>query len=714
MKYNLTTFLEKLTSMCSNIDLDSISYAYKFAESVHSTIKRKSGEPYFVHCVETALIVAEFLNDTEAIIAGLLHDTVEDTDVDLELIKENFGEKIAFLVDGVTKIIKYEQKGLDSHFKDAYKKLFLAMSQDPRVIIIKFADRLHNMRTLDSIQSEEKRIQKSQETIDIYAPLAHRLGMGKIKWELEDLAFKYLYKEEYENIKKNIKKIQQETRAEREKIIANISSEIMEKLKENGIFAKVEGRPKHLWSIYRKMKNKNYTLKQIYDLLAIRIITKTKEDCYFALGIVHSIYKPINDRFKDYIANPKRNLYQSIHTTVVTSNNKIIEIQIRTEGMHKIAEKGIAVHWGYKEKLKKIKEEELKKFEWMRQLLEVYQESSEPTEFVKALKDDVFREEIFVFTPKGHPIAFLKGATALDFAFAIHTDIGLHCNGAIVNNKIVPLSYKLKDGDIVEILTSPQKTPSRDWLEFVTTLKARNKIKNWFKKEGYKRTVEMGKEILTLHLHKRKLPYPKDEEIISAFQSFGFHTLENGFTAIANGELSAGNVIKKLYAKTYEEKTESRLQKILEFIKKDHKGIRIESINDISYRFAKCCQPIPGDDIIGFISRGRGITVHRKDCINIAKLNGERERLIEVYWNLKGDEIFNATLKLKFKASGNTLSDISHIITDQNSKILKLNMSQDYDIMNASITIQIKNLTHLSKIIAKLKKLKGVFSIIRE
>lgn len=706
--YYLGEFLRGISKTGYHLDLDIISYAFKFSHVVHYAQLRKSGEPYFIHCFETARILAHLTMDTNTVVSGLLHDTLEDTQVTKESLTDLFGEEIAFLVEGVTKFKTIKYQNIHEDVTENYLKLFMAMAQDPRVIIIKCADRLHNMRTLEHLKPN-RQVEIARETMDIYAPLAHRFGIGQLKWELEDLSFKYLYPDEYRQLVKGIN----EKREAREKSLQQIIEPIRRELERNSLLIQISSRLKHLWSIFHKMKVKGYTLERVYDLLAIRIITTNKEQCYYAMGIIHSLYKPINERFKDYIANPKRNLYQSIHTTIMTKDGRIIEIQIRTEEMHRVAEIGIAAHWQYKEGKTKITELERKKVEWIRQLIEWHQVSHNQAEFIKALKEEVYEQEIFVFTPKGHPMNFILGATVLDFGFAIHTDVGIHCSGAKINNKIVPLHTELKNNDIVEILTSPHKIPSRDWLDMVKTIRAKSKIKSWFKKEGLQQAEEIGRSIFEQHIKRSRLVFPLDANLHAAFSAYGFTELSLGFAAIGNGDLSINTLLNRLYPKDQMVKTESKIQQILDFTRRESKGIRIESIDNVMYHFARCCQPIPGDSIIGFISRGRGIVIHKSDCPNITAILVQEDRIIHVIWDVSDKEYFTAHVKVQSKSHPNLLSDISHIVTDLESKLLQLKMSEESFEMIIDIVIEIKNLTHLSKIISKIKKLKGVDGVSR-
>ncbi len=705
--YSLRTFLSRLSNPSGFLDLDIISYAFKFSEVAHAEQFRKSGEPYFIHCFETALILSEIIPDTDTIAAGLLHDILEDTQVDNELIEEHFGEKIRFLIEGVTKFQNIQYKGgVRESMMETYRNLFSAMGRDPRVLLIKCADRLHNMRTLEHL-SLERQLRIAQETLDIYAPLAHRYGIGKIKWELEDLSFKYLDHNEYLKLSQQLST----TRVEQEKILNNVINKVLGELETHGIFAELSSRPKHLYSIFRKIKSKEITLHRIFDLLAIRIITKTKEECYFALGLIHNLFKPIDDRFKDYIANPKKNFYQSIHTTVMIQEGKIIEFQIRTRDMHVFAEIGIAAHWIYKEGKKKISESEVKRVEMSRMILDWDQMDKD--EFINSLKEEAFEQKIYVFTPKEEPFDFIRGATVLDFAFAIHTDVGLHCISAKVNNRIVPLNTELDNFDRVEIITSPHKTPSRDWLDYVKTAKAKSRVKNWFKKEGLIQAAEVGRSIFEQYIRKNRLQPPNEETMKEVFSQLGYNEIQLGYAAIGNADLSVTAIMSRLYPKDQTPKTETTLQKLINFAKGQTKGIRLDAISNLMYTFAKCCQPIPGDDIVGFISRGKGIIIHKSDCRGILRYYEDNDRLVKVYWDISGEEQFLAHLQIQAKSNPAVLSDVSHVIIDQESKVLQLKMKEEDFVMNIGIAIQIRNLSHLSRIMLRLKKLKGVYLVKR-
>ena len=611
----LEMLVKKIKENCVNINMDMVNKAFNLAFEAHKEQKRDSGEPYIIHPIEVATILAELGMDTSTIVAGLLHDVIEDTEYTYDDIKNLFGEEVANLVSGVTKITKMEYKSKEEQQADNFRKMLLAMADDIRVIIIKLADRLHNMRTL-KYRKKEKQKKTAMETLDIYAPLAHRLGISKIKWELEDLSFRYIHEEEYYNLVKQVA----EKRAEREIYIKNIIEEMYNKLEEAGIDSDIDGRPKHFFSIYKKMVNKNKSIEQIFDLTAIRVLVNTVKDCYEVLGIVHTIYKPIPGRFKDYIAMPKPNMYQSLHTTVIGPQGKTFEIQIRTFEMHRTAEYGIAAHWKYKEGDNNSETKE-KNFEsklvWLRDMLEFQKETADAEEFIEGFKIDLFTDEIFLFTPKGVVIDLPNGATPIDFAYRIHTDIGNKCVGAKVNGKIVPLDYKLKTGEIVEVLTSNNaKGPNIDWLNIAKSNQAKSKIRSWFKKSKKEENISKGKEVFEKELKKQGVHFAdiaKGETYEKFVKRNNINCLDDLYALLGLGAISASSFIWKLKDenKSKDEKViEENTNKIIEenIFKSKRKtldntvGITVKGVDNIMIRFAKCCNPVPGDDIMGYIT----------------------------------------------------------------------------------------------------------------
>ena len=672
----LEMLVKKIKENCVNINMDMVNKAFNLAFEAHKEQKRDSGEPYIIHPIEVATILAELGMDTSTIVAGLLHDVIEDTEYTYDDIKKIFGEEVANLVSGVTKITKMEYKSKEEQQADNFRKMLLAMADDIRVIIIKLADRLHNMRTL-KYRKKEKQKKTAMETLDIYAPLAHRLGISKIKWELEDLSFRYIHEEEYYDLVKQVA----EKRAEREIYIKNIIEEMYNKLEEAGIDSDIDGRPKHFFSIYKKMVNKNKSIEQIFDLTAIRVLVNTVKDCYEVLGIVHTIYKPIPGRFKDYIAMPKPNMYQSLHTTVIGPQGKTFEIQIRTFEMHRTAEYGIAAHWKYKEGDNNSETKE-KNFEsklvWLRDMLEFQKETADAEEFIEGFKIDLFTDEIFLFTPKGVVIDLPNGATPIDFAYRIHTDIGNKCVGAKVNGKIVPLDYKLKTGEIVEVLTSNNaKGPNIDWLNIAKSNQAKSKIRSWFKKSKKEENISKGKEVFEKELKKQGVHFAdiaKGETYEKFVKRNNINCMDDLYALIGLGAISASSFICKLKDenKSKDEKViEENTNKIIEenIFKAKRKtvdntvGITVKGVDNIMIRFAKCCNPVPGDDIMGYITKGRGVSVHRADCGNLKSLIMEDgAKVVDVSWGSSNGRAYIAEIQVKAEDIGELLTDIMGVI----------------------------------------------------
>jgi len=689
-------------------DEDLLWRAAEFAWEAHKDQLRKSGQPYFEHPLEVAKILADLRLDYITIAGGLLHDVVEDTGITFEEVKEQFGEEIASLVDGVTKIGALRFESHETQQAENFRKMILSMVRDIRVILIKFADRLHNMRTLEFLpERKQKRI--AVETRDVYAPLAHRLGIAKMKWELEDLALKALEPDAYWDLVKKIA----DKREERERYLRRVTAPIRRNLKAAGIDFRIEGRPKHFYSIYQKMQRRGQSFEEIYDLLAVRIIVQKIGDCYHALGIVHSLFTPVHERFKDYIATPKSNLYQSLHTTVVGPGGKMVEIQIRTEEMHRIAEEGIAAHWRYKEGQDKKKEDELdKKWPWLRQTLEWLREASDPREFMENLRIELFQDEVFVFTPKGDLIKLPAGSTPVDFAYAVHTDIGHHCLGAKVNGRIVPLNYELKSGDLVEIITSEKQRPNPDWLQFVKTSKARTRIKRWIKESLFEQSVKLGEEILTKQFKKYDIK-GDDEELLEIAQSFGHANLTQFYAAIGRGDIAIQTIIRKVAPEKIVPLEEHSLLK--KFIGKvrGRSGVKVQGLDNLMISFGKCCQPVPGDKILGFITRGRGVVVHRSDCRSIVQLLEDPERNIEVEWDVDRDKQFMVRLRILGEDRRGFLRDVSESITSTDTNIASIEMKAEDSFVHSNIIIEVKNLQHLTRVIKKLSQVKGVVSVER-
>ena len=717
--------LQKIKENCTNVDLDIVNKAFNLAYEAHKEQKRESGEPYIIHPIDVAVILAELGMDTSTIVAGLLHDVIEDTDYTYDDIKNIFSEEVANLVSGVTKITKMEYKSKEEQQADNFRKMLLAMASDIRVIIIKLADRLHNMRTLKYMPKEkQKRI--SKETLDIYAPLAHRLGISKVKWELEDLCFRYLHEEEYYDLVHQIS----EKRVERETYIAQIIKDLYSKLEEAEIDSDIDGRPKHFYSIYRKMVTKNKSIEQIFDLTAIRILVNSVKDCYEVLGIVHTIYKPIPGRFKDYIAMPKPNMYQSLHTTVIGPQGKTFEIQIRTFEMHKTAEYGIAAHWKYKEG--DTSDTKGKSFEnklvWLRDMLEWQKETSDAEEFMEGFKINLFTDEIFLFTPKGVVIDLPNGATPIDFAYRIHTDIGNKCIGAKVNGKIVPLDYKLKTGQIVEILTSnSSKGPNMDWLSIAKSNQAKSKIKAWFKKAKKEENINKGKEVFEKELKKQSVHYvdiAKGESYDKFIKRYNINCMDDLYALVGLGAIVASSFIAKLKEENLskDEKDKNLNKAIEENISKNEKkkkytsyGVTVKGENNLMVRFAKCCNPVPGDDILGYITKGRGVSIHRKDCGNLNSLIKEDpQKVVDVSWGTSNGVAYMAEIQVKTEDKSGILSDVMKILMDSKLPLNALNAkSAKGNLAYINIKIKIDTVEQLKELMKKIKRVPGVLDVYR-
>ncbi len=697
------------------LDVDQVREAYELSVEAHAGQKRASGEDYVSHVVEVATLLAQFKLDTASLVSALIHDVVEDTELTLTDVEERFGFEVGQIVDGVTKIGRVEFRSHTEQQVENYRKLLLSMAQDARVILIKLADRLHNMRTLEHL-GPDKRKRIALETREIYAPLAHRLGMAALKWELEDLAFKFLEPEAYEELRRGI----QQSRKERERQILEMQRPLIEELKQAGIPAKVTGRPKHLWSIYRKMVRRKKPFEEIYDLMAMRVITDTLPNCYGALGVIHSRWTPIAERFHDYVATPKSNMYRSLHTTVVGPGGRRYEIQIRTEEMHRTAEYGIAAHWRYKESLHgqpQGDDEVDEALNWFRQVLEWQQEASEPEEFMEFLRMDLFQGEIFVFTPKGDVKQLPTGSTPIDFAFSVHTEVGLQCAGAKVNGRIAPLSRKLRNGDTVEIMTSPKQKPNRDWLNFVKTSRARQRIRQWIRKEEFESAVELGREILERTVRKARKDRPGegrlDEVARSLDHSDGEHLLE----ALGRGDVGPTAIMQELYPEHDPEKVPERapstLQKISTRLKGSERGVKIQGMDNLMVRYSQCCQPVPGDDVVGYITRGRGVSIHRKDCPNVLQLSQDPERRVEIEWTAEKGERFFVKILMHGSDRRGLLSDVAKAISDTGTDIQHADMKATNGGMDAEFVVEVQNLSHLNRVVRAVRKVKGVLGVER-
>ncbi len=713
----LGDIVENVLSYTPNANTDFIRKAYIFSAKVHQGQLRLSGAPYLSHPLEVSGILSELKLDVTSIVVGLLHDTVEDTLTTLDEIERLFGKETSFLVDGVTKISQITFDNIEERAAENIRKMLFAMAKDIRVILIKLADRLHNMRTLEYVP-KKKQIRIAKETREIYAPLANRLGMGRLRCELEDLSFKYLEPENFVTIEKKVA----QSRKQRLEFIENTKQIVKTELKKTDIPADVTGRTKHYQGIYQKMQRKGVPFEEIFDLLAIRVITDTVQNCYGTLGIVHSMWTPIPGEFNDYVAMPKPNMYQSLHTTVIGPEGKPLEVQIRTREMHRIAEQGIAAHWRYKKK-GKLDEKYDEKFEWLQQLLEWQQNLKDPREFLRSIKTDLFPDEVYVFTPQGEVKCFPKGATPIDFAYRIHTDIGHHCVGAKINGKIVPLKYQLKNGDIVNIITLTSHAPSPDWLKIVKTSRAINRVRHWVKVEQRQRSIALGKEICEKEFRKSSLNLAKAEKagkLLEAAGQLGFQKEDDLMAAIGYGKVSAQMIISRL--KPHEDspqaqKDSSKFKKIMKKLVipfSNSQRVVIKGLNDLLINFAQCCNPVMGDDIIGFITRGRGVSIHRADCPNALSLTSDPERTIEVKWGskIKGTQPVGISV-LSGDRQG-LLAEITEAISKTAANILTANIQTTSDKQAThKFVIEVKNLKQLNKIIKSIEQIKDVFKVER-
>jgi len=715
-------FLNYLLNVNPNFDIALIEKAYKKAEQMHEGQLRKSGEAYIIHPIEVAKILADLGMDENTIVAGLLHDAVEDTPYTTKDIKRDFGEEVALLVDGVTKLgtLVYESK--EERQAENLRKMFLAMSKDIRVLIIKLADRLHNLRTINYMNDDQIR-EKCLETLEIYAPLANRLGIYTLKFELEDIALKQLEPEAYYDLVNQVKA----KRAERQENINNVIKELKANIDELDIKYDISGRTKHFYSIYRKMKYQGKQLDEIFDLTAVRILVETVQDCYAVLGVVHTLWKPIPGRFKDYIAMPKPNRYQSLHTTVIGSNGEPFEIQIRTYEMHRIAEYGIAAHWKYKEGVSHDKDED--KLAWLRQTLEWQKEMHDPKEFMETLKVDLFSNQVFVFTPKGDVIELPAGSTPLDFAFKIHSAIGVKCIGAKVNGKMVPIDYRLENGNIVDIVTSANsKGPSIDWLKIAQSSNARNKIRQWLKKENRTDNIDKGKEMLEKYVRRKGFdPHQllKSQWINKAAKAYNLASSDDLYSSISYGGVIMSKVVAMLMSYYQEEKKadllkEEKLEKAADTKKKarktDASGVKVEGVDNLLIRFSKCCNPVPGDDIVGFITKGRGISVHRRDCTNILSLpEDEKQRFIHVEWDKQKENMaYDTEINIIAEDRRGLFSDISRMCDDMDVNITGVQAKSAKDrIVTIVLTVAISNTGQIEKVLRQLKTIPGVADVYR-
>ncbi len=717
--------LDKASRYLTEEQVNQIQKAYEFADRAHDGQIRKSGDPYIIHPLEVAGILVDLDMDATTIIGGLLHDVVEDTPVTLDDISHQFGEEVAILVDGVTKLRHFEFKSKEDQQAENHRKMFVAMAQDIRCVLIKLADRLHNMRTL-KYMSPEKQIQKATETIEIFAPLANRLGISTIKWELEDIALRYLNPQQYYRIVNLMKK----KRQDRLEYIDEVIHTIEEQLEDVNIEANIHGRPKHIYSIYRKMAFQNKQFNEIYDLLAVRIIVQNIKDCYAILGIIHTQWKPMPGRFKDYIAMPKANMYQSLHTTVIGPKGDPLEVQIRTEDMHRVAEYGIAAHWAYKEgRQMNVNNKFEDKLAWFRQILEWQNDAEDAKEFIESLKMDLFSDLVFVFTPKGDVIELPAGSVPIDFAYRIHTEIGNKTVGAKVNGKMVTLDHKLRTGDIVEVVTSKHSYgPSQDWLKMAKSSHAKNKIRQWFKKQRREENVEKGRELIEKELRNQGFD-PKEIlteaniQVVAA--KYNFTTDDEIYAAVGYNGITPKQVVTRLTEKVRKSQTES-IEAILKNFpevgtytsskRKTESGVRVKGVENLMIRLSKCCNPVPGDDIIGYITKGRGVSIHRANCTNIAHDEESEARLLEVEWEgqEQSKKQYNVDIEITGYDRSGLLNEVLQVVSETKTHINAVSGKADKNkVAIIHMTIAIPNVNHLVKVVERIKRLPEIYSVRR-
>ena len=719
----LAEFMEYIHTYLTDDECNQVLKAFELADKAHEGQLRASGEPYIMHPLAVAEILAHLQIDHITLMAALMHDVVEDTSYSKEDLEKMFGSEVAFLVDGVTKLNQFQYETKEDRQMENYRKMILAMAKDVRVVVIKLGDRLHNMRTLKHMRSDkQKRIAK--ETLEIFAPLAHRLGIFNVKWELEDLSFRYLEPEKYYDLVDQMK----QKRQAREDIVNDTMSQLTKALGEAHIKADIKGRPKHFYSIYKKMKKDNRDLSQIYDLLAVRVIVDTIPDCYAVLGIAHSLWKPLPYRFKDYISMPKSNMYQSLHTTVIGTMGQPVEIQIRTWEMHRVSEYGVAAHWRYKEGNKSGDKDFDQKVAWLRQVLE-WQDTSNPTELVNALKLDVFSGEVFVFTPKGDVVKLPIGSVPLDFAYRVHTDVGHRCVGAKVNGKIVPLDYTLQNGDIVDIITSKTGKPSLDWLNIVGSSESKSKIRNWFKRENKAENIEKGLEALEKEAKRLNYSWKEligDNRLQQVTKQLKAGTEEEMFAACGYGGIPVSTVLLRLielYKKSKEaEESKRSTEQIIEKLKaqgpkttKNGTGVLVKGEAGVMVRMAKCCSPVPGDDIIGYITRGRGVSVHRSDCTSLGHTPEDLERMIEVSWDGSSGESFHVGIDIQAYDRNGLLMEVMAVLSELKITITNINakVQEDTKTVSINVVVDIRDISQLDFVMTKLRRIREVYTVQR-
>ncbi|BBO76433.1 GTP pyrophosphokinase [Desulfosarcina widdelii] len=708
----ITDILDKVTENQPEADLDIIDRAYIFSARVHDGQMRLSGEPYLSHPLEVAGILADMKLDAVSIAAGLLHDVIEDTHATEEEIGEIFGRDVLHIVSGVTKLSKLPFNSAQAREAESIRKMLLAMADDIRVILIKLADRLHNMRTLQYHKSAAKKKKIARETLDIYAPIAARLGIYWIKNELENRSFQFLNPEAYEEIHRRVDK----DKEDRENYVDTVKQYIQMKLDENSLKGDVSGRYKHFYSIHQKMLKQNLPFEEVYDIIAFRIILDTIPQCYEALGLMHSLWRPIAKKFKDYIGMPKPNMYQSLHTTVIGPFGERIEIQIRTHDMDKVAKSGIAAHWSYKEG-KVIDDNVSKTFAWVQNLVENQEAFRDPNEFMENVRIDLFPDEVYVFTPQGDIKSLPKGATPVDFAYLIHSEVGAQCVGAKVNGRMVPLKYELQTGEIVEVVTSKGHHPSKDWLNFVKTVKARSRIRQWIKTQEKERSISLGREMCEKAFRKYRLNFNtliKSEEMNNVVEAFGFKQTDDLIASVGYGKITPLQIIRKITPKEEVEDADSLLNKVVTKIdkKKEKGGVMVKGVDDVLVRFGKCCQPVPGDPIIGYITRGYGVTIHRATCVNALKMNPERQ--IEVEWNQDTKETYPVKILVRSLDRVGLLADVAANITKNGANILSANTeTKENHTVDSYFSLSVHGTEHLTRVVESLKQVKQVLEVKR-
>ncbi|MFH1841815.1 MAG: bifunctional (p)ppGpp synthetase/guanosine-3',5'-bis(diphosphate) 3'-pyrophosphohydrolase [bacterium] len=705
----MTGVVRTVLAYNQNADKDKLWRAYRFASEAHAGQQRKSGEPFFLHGLAVVQVLSELRLDVDTLVAGMVHDVVEDTAIAIDRIASEFGDDVASMVDGVTKISELSNVNPEAKQAENFRKLILYIAQDPRTVLIKLADRLHNMRTIEFLE-RDRQVAIAAETLDVYAPLAHRFGIAKIKWELEDHAFKVLHPERYFKIQTGIN----QSRAERERLIEEIRKPLVDAFAKAGIKATITGRPKHFFSIQRKMEMQQIGLDRMYDLLALRIITQNKTDCYHALGIIHTLFPPIRDRIRDYIAAPKPNLYQSIHTTVKVAGGKYVEMQIRTEAMHENSELGIAAHWRYKEGSHDQTDfSAIQK--WLQQVMEWQQDVTDASEFMETLNIDFLQDEVFVFSPAGDLFPLPRGSTPLDFAFRIHSEVGLHCVGAKVNGRLVSMRTVLQNRDVVEIMTSRSATPSTSWLGILKTGRAKHRVRRWIKATQFQESIRLGRDILERELARKKIRLNVDRDLVDVAQEMGYQELDTLLAAVGSGDLPYQRVISRI-----EPPEKSRAGKVVEMgrdiydslVHRQVSGVKVAGVDNLMVNYARCCQPIPGDEIIGVITRGRGVTVHRNGCPN---LNDPQflDRLIDVTWDSSPEQNFVVKIIVTASDRKNLLADLGQVIGSFGVNIKSAEFTSEHDLAQAIMLVEVHNLHSLEKVMVALTKVAAVHNVER-